>query len=330
MIVAKCPLRVSLVGGSTDLKEFIEENGKGSVISFPCTLYTYISLFEDKNGFNKTKGKYIVNYTNREQESKLESIQNDIAREALDHFKVSPLTVSFNTDVFASGSGLASSSSYTVAITKALYRRAGLHTPMNVDICSDALRIEKKFNPLTGYQDAYGCGLGLFKRMDFAKTEDEVRTTTKVLNDSLFKNYDCYLIYTGQTRSSTDVLSSLDLNKAKELLPLVDEFENVVNRERYKDIFKIMNEGWKLKKDTSPHIISTNELAELDEKLRSLDSVLSYKLCGAGGGGYFVAFTEKNVDLSKKIKNFEDISFKIEPDKNGVQVCDLSGKVSVL
>ena len=44
MIVSKCPLRVSLVGGSTDLQSFIDKYGYGQVISFPISLYTYISL----------------------------------------------------------------------------------------------------------------------------------------------------------------------------------------------------------------------------------------------------------------------------------------------
>ena len=39
MIVASCPLRVSFLGGSTDLEDFIEEYGYGEVINFPINLY---------------------------------------------------------------------------------------------------------------------------------------------------------------------------------------------------------------------------------------------------------------------------------------------------
>ena len=35
MIIASTPLRISLLGGSTDLEDFIEFNGDGKVISFP-------------------------------------------------------------------------------------------------------------------------------------------------------------------------------------------------------------------------------------------------------------------------------------------------------
>ena len=59
MIVSKCPLRVSLAGGSTDLIEYVELFGRGSVISFPINLYTYIGLSYN----DKVHGKYRINIT---------------------------------------------------------------------------------------------------------------------------------------------------------------------------------------------------------------------------------------------------------------------------
>ena len=47
MIIAKCPLRISLAGGSTDLQSYIDFNKYGGVISFPSTLYAYISAHEN-------------------------------------------------------------------------------------------------------------------------------------------------------------------------------------------------------------------------------------------------------------------------------------------
>ena len=60
MITAKCPLRISLVGGSTDLQSFLEKYNNGSVVSFASNLYTYISINENKNE------KYRINYTKTE------------------------------------------------------------------------------------------------------------------------------------------------------------------------------------------------------------------------------------------------------------------------
>ena len=60
MFISSCPLRVSLFGGSTDNPVFVERYGFGSVISFACSLKTYITLHEDKLGYNNEGGKYIM------------------------------------------------------------------------------------------------------------------------------------------------------------------------------------------------------------------------------------------------------------------------------
>ena len=61
MYISSCPLRVSLFGGSTDNPVFVEKFGYGSVICFDCRLKTYITLHEDKLGYNEG-GKYVINY----------------------------------------------------------------------------------------------------------------------------------------------------------------------------------------------------------------------------------------------------------------------------
>ena len=53
MLVASCPLRISLFGGSTDNPYFVEKYGYGSVISFTCDLKTYVTISQDRIGYNK-------------------------------------------------------------------------------------------------------------------------------------------------------------------------------------------------------------------------------------------------------------------------------------
>ena len=120
MILSKCPLRISLIGGSSDLEEFIQQEGYGSVISFPCDLYVYNTIFADKNGYNRNSGEYIIEYTQTEKTKSISKIKNDIAREVLKHFKSAPLKISFYSDIFSHGSGLASSSAYTISVIRAL------------------------------------------------------------------------------------------------------------------------------------------------------------------------------------------------------------------
>ena len=78
MIISHCPLRVSLFGGSTDNPYFVEKYGYGSVISFACNLKTYITLHEDKIGYNHNQNKYIINYSKREETEFIGDIQNEL------------------------------------------------------------------------------------------------------------------------------------------------------------------------------------------------------------------------------------------------------------
>ncbi|HHB92366.1 MAG TPA: hypothetical protein ENK59_04035 [Thioploca sp.] len=286
MIIAKCPLRVSLVGGSTDLQAFINKYERGSVISFPSTLYTYITIHENHTD------KYIINYSKKEEVDTATEIKNDIAREALAYFNVDPITVTFNTDILSEGSGLASSSSYTIAMVKAvsMYKDINLS---DFEICRIALDLERKFNPLTGYQDEYGSGIGGFKRIDFHKKR---RPLFRYLDVAFLERYDMYLVNTGIRRSSTQVLQSVDIDKSAVLLPLVDQMEQAIEAEDYQTFEAIFNQGWQQKKTTSNLINNNPKIKQMDDLFSNNPMIHAVKLSGAGGGGYFLLLCDKNID----------------------------------
>lgn len=169
MIIASCPLRISLFGGSTDNPYFVDKFGYGSVISFTCDLKTYVTISQDKFGFNRDQHKYIINYSRREEVSTIEEIQNDVVRVVLEYFNMPPVQVTLTSDAYSQGSGLASSSSYIISLIKAC--TLFLNNQMtDVEICKLAYELELKFNPYCGYQDPYGCGIGGFKRIAVAAT----------------------------------------------------------------------------------------------------------------------------------------------------------------
>ena len=120
MIVSRCPVRISLAGGSTDLDSFLQEYGKGSVITFTANLHTYIALRADKFGLNGQDNKFVLNYMDREVVDKVSDIKNDVAKVCFEYFKSSPVTCWFNSDVYSSGSGLAASSAYLNAFISAM------------------------------------------------------------------------------------------------------------------------------------------------------------------------------------------------------------------
>ena len=292
MIIASCPLRISLFGGSTDNPYFVEKYGYGSVISFTSNLKTYVTISQDKFGFNKNEHKYIINYSKREEVSCIEEIQNDVVRVVLEYFNIPPVQVTLTSDAYSQGSGLASSSSYIISLIKAccIFLKKEMS---DTDICKLAHQLEVDFNPYCGYQDPYGCGIGGFKRIEFM---DNYRIKYEFLPIDLFDQYDIHLVFTGVTRNSKKVLKSVtdNLYKVKPLLDIVDIAHESISDIDMRRFFQLINDSWKQKKETSSIITENMRIKKIDKELENNSTVLAHKLCGAGNGGFFLTFSEKD------------------------------------
>jgi len=306
MIVTKCPLRVSLAGGSTDLQDFIDNNPYGAVISFPSTLYTYITLHENN------REKYIIDYTSREEVSCPTQIKNDVAREVLSEYKLPPVTITFNTDAHASGTGLASSSSYLISLIKAVTMFKNI-TISNFEICKKALELERRFNPLTGYQDPYGCGIGSFKKIIFKKNQDPI---IKFLDQQLFDEVEMYLIYTHSQTNSTKALEKTTGTDRRGLLPVVDSMESAISKKSLHELTELVKLGWRQKKKITPHVVEDKSIQDIDKALENDKEIIAHRLCGAGNRGYFLVLSEKNayMPVALSVEN----AIKIGICQNGV------------
>jgi D-glycero-alpha-D-manno-heptose-7-phosphate kinase len=292
MIVSSCPLRISLVGGSTDNPKFIEKYGKGAVISFPSTLRTYVTIHQDIFGTNSIENNYNINYSKRETVKKVSDIQNELVRNCFEYLDVEHINCSLTSDIYSAGSGLAASSSYMQALIKSIY----IWRDKNItefEVCKIAEEIERKTNVLVGQQDFYG-SMGGLKRLNFFKKSDP---EIKYLSTKIFDSFDINLIYTGILRSSTKVLESLDIDKSLPLLNDVEDLESAINDCDIEKFNFVMRRSWGTKKLTSKMICKNETLSNLDNKLKNDRKVLSHKLCGAGNGGYFLVFSEKGSNL---------------------------------
>ena len=310
MYISSCPLRISLFGGSTDNPYFVEKYGFGSVISFTCNLKTYVTLHEDKFGYNMQGHKYIINYSKREETEFIGDIQNELVRIVLNYFGCFPLTVSMTSDAYSQGSGLASSSSYIISLIKCISMFNNLNLT-DIEICKLAYDLEREFNPYCGYQDPYGCGIGGFKKIDFEKG-GIVRYD--FLPTKIFNEYDAHLVFTGVTRNSKNVLKSIsdNIDKAVPLLDTLNEAYEVLKSEDYPEFFNLLNRSWIEKKNTSSIITENSTIQTIDDNLSKNETVISHKLCGAGNGGFFLVFSKKD---TLKIP-YESV--KIEVESNGV------------
>lgn len=310
MIISHCPLRISLFGGSTDNPFFVEKFGYGSVISFTCDLKTYVTISQDKFGFNRDQHKYIINYSRREEVSTIDEIENDVVRVVLDYFEMPPIQVTLTSDAYSQGSGLASSSSYIISLIKACTLFLDIQIT-DIEICKIAYELELKFNPYCGYQDPYGCGIGGFKRIEFLKGGI---VKYDFLSTKLFDSYDTHLVFTGVTRNSKNVLKDVtdNIDKAKPLLVTLDKSYSAIYSNDYGKFLNYLNKSWIQKKKTSSTITENISIQEMDSFLNENDTVIAYKLCGAGNGGFFLVFSEKgNLNIPYE-------SVKVDVTPNGV------------
>ena len=218
-----------------------------------------------------------------------------------------PVQVTLTSDAYSQGSGLASSSSYIISLIKACILFLDIHM-MDIEICKLAYDLELKFNPYCGYQDPYGCGIGGFKKIEFIKGGI---VKYDFLSTKLFQLYDMHLVFTGVTRNSKSILKDVsdNIDKAKPLLGTLDRSYNAIIQNDYGKFLNYLNKSWIQKKKTSSTITENISIQEIDTYLNENDTVISHKLCGAGNGGFFLVFSDKeNLNIS-----YESVKIDITP-----------------
>ena len=317
MIVSRCPVRISLAGGSTDLDSFIQKQGRGAVISFSANLYTYISVFRDTFGQNFLDKQYNIVYTKKESATNIDNIQNELVRVVLNKFSCKPLSCWFTADVSSAGSGLASSSSYILAFLHAINRLENLGLSKQ-EIIYTAWELEKEFNPLTGFQDPFGCATG---GLNFHEKNKGESVITESMDASLFNEISMFLLPTFINRSSTEILEKVKDNIDPRMLYMVDDMFSAITNRDIGSFIDLIEEGWQLKKSATPMILGNKKLQELDGFINSNTDILAHRLIGAGNGGYFLLITRPGISQFKIENYFSKMILPVSIDYNGLSEC---------
>ena len=216
MIVTKTPLRVSFFGGGSDIPEFYENN-EGLCVSAAINSYIYIAAHQCVAPHLK------VIYSELELEHDIEKIKHNRVREVLKEFDItSNMEICSFSDIPVKGTGLGSSSTFTVglinAINKIRYPFRDISKKKLAEIAS-YVEIERCKEPI-GKQDQYAAAYGGLKAYRFSKKDVEVRRvntsniTDRVLSDRLM----CF--NTGVNRLASSILTEQ-----------VDKLKNNVNVE---------------------------------------------------------------------------------------------------
>ena len=310
IIVSRCPYRISLLGGSSDLDWFVNKKGRGYSIGFAVSSYSRVIV--GFRGGNSSRG--LLNYSSREEYNSIDSITHPMIRESFKKLSVKkPIELASFGESFLGG-GLASSSSFLVALVKSITE---LHNKnlSNSEVAELACEIELKLsNTNIGRQDQYLCALGGINFLKFEKKGIVKRNNYPLIAKAIAQySQELYLINTSVFRSASKQLAKIkddpeSYKSIEEILLIAENFINDVKN--ISDIDLIMStldsyikKSWEIKKNMKG--VMNDQLFEIQEVLIKKGFKI-LKIIGAGGGGYFIAkyegsdFSRDTKDLNKK------------------------------
>lgn len=294
MIITRTPFRMSFAGGGSDIASFYEKHG-GCVLSTTINKYMYISVhpsFELK--------ETVLKYSQTEVVDDISKIDHKYFKEVLNMLRISGVEISSTADVPA-GTGLGSSSSFTVGLLHALYSYKGKFVSkekLAAKACE--IEIDRLKNPI-GKQDQYAAAYGGLSFYQFNK-DGSVFVEPVIMRSELYSQLERNLMmfYTGELHSASAILKEQSVNitsgdKEANQLKMCDlarELRDELQHNNIDAMGEILNEGWNLKR-TLASGISNPEIDEYyDTAIKH--GAIGGKLLGAGGGGFLLFYVPEN------------------------------------
>ena len=315
MIITKTPLRISLVGGGTDMVEFYKQFG-GAVVSFAIDKYIYVMLNK------KFDGGVRVSYSITENVNEPEMLKHDLVREALHQFDLNGVEVVSIADIPGGGTGLGSSSSFSVGLLLALNKYLGNPTNRHPSVLADsAYYLERALCGHTvGKQDHYAAAYGGFNFFYF-HNDGMVTTMPIKLSKTNFglMQHNMMLFWVGKTRQAESILKNQAVglknntdvsNDAIQMKNLAVGLNDYLQKDNIDTIGTYIGMNWQLKKDLAFGIAPKEIRNYYDAAMEAGAS--GGKLCGAGGSGFllFYAPYEYHAAIEKAV-GLRLVPFKI-------------------
>ena len=319
MIITQTPLRISFVGGGSDLKDFYKETD-GNVISSTIDKYIYVII---SKRFDKS---IVLNYTKREIVERINEIQHELIRETMKKTGIKDsIEITTLADIPSEGSGLGSSSTVTVGLLNAFYAYQGeivTKERLAKEACEIEIDILKK--PI-GKQDQFAVAFGGVNRITFKKDGCVEVHKIKLCDEKYRKLGSNFLLfYTNKTRSSSSILSEqknntkAKLNTLKKMVDLVEPFEENLIIGNYDELGKLLHRNWTNKKKLASKISN----GQIDNMYNTaLDAgATGGKISGAGGGGFMMLYVprHKQDNVREALKDYRELSFML--DKYGSRI----------
>lgn len=319
MIISKTPFRISFCGGGSDIPAFYQKYG-GCVLSTSINYYMHVAVHPYFYG-----NKILLKYSENELVDCTKNIRHSIFRQVLTDMKLSGLEITSMADIPA-GTGLGSSSSFTVSLLNALYCYRGIRATKE-QLAAEACEIEiqKLGNPI-GKQDQYSAAYGGLNFIRF-HPDDTVSVQALDISEKVYEQLQKNLLmfYTGDIRSASSILQEQkkNMNRAqnmdnlKRMCCLAENMRDALEQGELDTFGEILNENWELKKSLATGISS----GYIDELYQTAiqNGALGGKLLGAGGGGFLLFYCEEEQQQRlREVMKLRELAVKFEREGSSI------------
>ena len=315
MIITRAPFRVSFFGGGTDYVEWYSKYG-GSFLSLAINKYAYITLRVKPSFLEK---RYRVSWRLQEDVPNISQIKHPIVRHSLLYNKFKDgVDITYLGDL-PSGTGMGSSSAFTVALNHALLLAKKKSTSAkNLAKCAYIIEREK-LKEVIGIQDQIASAYGGFNYVKIKKNGGYNLKALEMSKD-LMQNFcdRCLLLHTGISRRASSIAEKKvkKIVKKEKIMHAMSEYVkegyNLLLREKFSDFGYMLNDNWLLKKSLSQEISNPRIDDLYNYGLKN--GALGGKLLGAGSGGFLLFFCRSKrarSNLRNKLNSSDSICFSL-------------------
>lgn len=316
MIISKTPCRLSFAGGGSDIKSYYREYG-GAVVSVTIDKYVYLTLQQ------KFDHHIRIGYSRTEEVERVDQIQHPIVRHCLKMLGPQQgIEITSHADIPSRGSGLGSSSSFTVGLLNGLYAYQGRHASpqglaeqachVEIDLCGDPI----------GKQDQFAAAFGDLRMYHFypdGSVNVEPLICRLETREKLQRNL--LMFYTGITRSAGEILREQTqvlgeqrsaIEKMHRIVQHAHDVRHEIESGNADGVGELLHESWLLKRSLT-NGISNAAIDGWYEAARSAGAV-GGKILGAGGGGFLLLYVpcERQAAVKQALSQLRQIPFRFE------------------
>lgn len=316
MIISKTPLRMSFVGGGSDLPVFYRKYG-GAVVSTAINKFVYVTVNK------KFDDRIRLSYSKTEDAKSAEKIKHPLVREALQMLGIrGGVEITSIADIPGKGTGLGSSSSFTVGLLNALHAFADRYASAE-KLAEESCTIEiKRCGEPIGKQDQYAAAFGGFNLIQF-NADDSVSVEPIICKRETIEQLQRNLLvfYTGVTRSASALLktqsasvssSKTKQNVLKRMVKLTHSLKAELQKNNLDAFGEIIHENWELKRSLAVGV-STPTIDDWYARARKAGAI-GGKLLGAGSGGFlmFYAPQARHEEITRELSDLHCTTLRFE------------------